>query len=112
VGLIRITFGDERCVPPDGPESNFKMAWETLLAPARVPGKSILRMHGEINPQIAAQEYEDQLDLMARQHGEPIYRHDLILLGLGMMVIQRRFFLEPPHWKRQHDGSLQTLFPS
>jgi 6-phosphogluconolactonase len=81
--LIRITFGDERCVPPDDPESNFKMAWETLLAPARVPEKSILRMRGEINPQIAAQEYEDQLDLMARQHTEPIYRHDLILLGLG-----------------------------
>jgi len=81
--LIRITFGDERCVPPDDPESNFRMAWETLLAPARVPEKSILRMRGEIDPQIAAQEYEDQLDLMARQHTEPIYRHDLILLGLG-----------------------------
>src|SRR4029077_13805346 len=81
--LIRITFGDERCVPPDNPESNFRMAWETLLAPAAVPEKSILRMRGEIDPQIAAQEYEDQLDLMARQHGEPIYRHDLILLGLG-----------------------------
>ena len=81
--LIRITFGDERCVPPDDPESNFRMAWETLLAPARVPGKSILRMRGEIDPQIAAQEYEDQLDLIARQHYEPIYRHDLILLGLG-----------------------------
>src|SRR5438876_9055420 len=81
--LILITFGDARCVPPDDPESNFRMAWETLLAPARVPEKSILRMRGEINPQIAAQEYEDQLDLMARQHTEPIYRHDLILLGLG-----------------------------
>ena len=81
--LIRVTFGDERCVPPDDPESNFRMAWETLLAPARVPEKSILRMRGEIDPQIAAQEYEDQLDLMARQHNEPIYRHDLILLGLG-----------------------------
>src|SRR5213594_1061151 len=81
--LIRITFGDERCVPPDDPESNFRMAWETLLAPAAVPEKSILRMCGEIDPQIAAHEYEDQLDLMARQHGEPIYRHGLILLGLG-----------------------------
>ena len=59
------------------------MARETLLAPAAVPEKSILRMRGEIDPQIAAQEYEDQLDLMARQHSEPIYRHDLILLGLG-----------------------------
>ncbi len=81
--LTRITFGDERCVPPDDRESNFRMARETLLAPAAVPEKSIFRMRGEIDPQIAAQEYQDQLDLMATQRGEPIYRHDLILLGLG-----------------------------
>ena len=81
--LARITFGDERCVPPDNPESNFRMARETLFVPAAVPEKSILRMRGEIDPQVAAQEYQDQLDLMATQRGEPIYRHDLILLGLG-----------------------------
>ncbi len=40
-------------------------------------------MRGEIDPQIAAQEYQDRLDLIATQRGEPIYRHDLILLGLG-----------------------------
>ena len=79
----RITFGDERCVSPDNPESNFRMARETLFVPAAVPEKSILRMRGEIDPQVAAQEYQDQLDLMATQRGEPIYRHDLILLGLG-----------------------------
>ena len=81
--LTRITFGDERCVPPDDRQSNFRMARETLLAPAAVPEKSILRMRGEIDPQTAAQEYQDQLDLLAAQRGEPIYRHDLILLGLG-----------------------------
>jgi 6-phosphogluconolactonase len=81
--LTRITFGDERCVPPDDRQSNFRMARGTLLAPAGVPEKSILRMRGEIGPQVAAQEYQDQLDLMATERGEPIYRHDLILLGLG-----------------------------
>src|SRR6266536_3469692 len=81
--LVRFTFGDERCVPPDDPESNFRMARETLLAPAAVPEKSILRMRGEIDPQIAAQEYQDQLDSIASERSEPIYRHDLILLGLG-----------------------------
>src|SRR5881392_2787900 len=81
--LTRITFGDERCVPPDDRQSNFRMARETLLAPAAVPEKSILRMRGVIDPQTAAQEYQDQLDLLAAQRGEPIYRHDLILLGLG-----------------------------
>jgi 6-phosphogluconolactonase len=81
--LTRITFGDERCVPPDDRQSNFRMARETLFAPAAVPEKSIMRMRGEIDPQIAAEEYQDQLDLLATQRGEPIYRHDLILLGLG-----------------------------
>ena len=81
--LIRITFGDERCVPPDDAESNFRMARETLLAPAAVPKQSILRLRGEIDPQTAAQEYQDHLDAIATEGGQPIYRHDLILLGLG-----------------------------
>jgi 6-phosphogluconolactonase len=80
---IYITFGDERCVPPDDQASNFRMARETLLAPGAVPEKSIMRLRGEIDPQIAAEEYQDHLDLMATQRGEAIYRHDLILLGLG-----------------------------
>ena len=81
--LIRITFGDERCVPPDDAESNFRMARETLLAPAAVPEQSILRLRGELDPQTAAQEYQDHLDDIATEGGEAIYRHDLILLGLG-----------------------------
>jgi 6-phosphogluconolactonase len=80
---VLITFGDERCVPPDDDQSNFRMARESLLIPAAVPEKSVLRMRGEIDPQIAAQEYQDELDLLATQRGEQVYRHDLILLGLG-----------------------------
>jgi 6-phosphogluconolactonase len=91
--LFRITFGDERCVPPDDPQSNFRMARETLFVPAAVPEKSIMRMRGEIDPQIAAREYEEHLDVLATQRGEPIYRHDLILLGLG------------------EDGHTASLFP-
>jgi len=80
---VRFTFGDERCVPPDDPKSNFRMARENLFVPAAVPEKSIMRLRGEIDPQIAAQEYEDQLNAIATERGERIYQHDLILLGLG-----------------------------
>jgi len=77
------TFGDERCVPPENDESNFRMANEALFRPASVPDSSILRMRGEIEPVLAAKEYEAQLDVLATQRGEKIYEHDLILLGLG-----------------------------
>ncbi len=88
-----ITFGDERCVPPDHEQSNYRMAHETFFLPADVPEKSIIRMRGELDPQVAAEDYEDHLDLLGTQQGEPIYRHDLILLGLG------------------EDGHTASLFP-
>jgi 6-phosphogluconolactonase len=80
---VRFTFGDERCLPPDDAESNYRMARETFFEPFGIPEKSILRMRGEIEPALAAQEYEDALALLATQHGETIYRHDLLLLGMG-----------------------------
>src|SRR4029450_12956362 len=66
----------------DSPMS-VRAARAPLPPPAAIRQKSIKRMRGELDPQIAAQEYEDQLDLLAKRCGEHTYRHDLILLGLG-----------------------------
>jgi 6-phosphogluconolactonase len=73
-----ITFGDERCVPPDNDQSNFRMARIAWFAPARVPGASILRMEGESDPAAAAEKYGREL----LSRSSP-YAHDLILLGMG-----------------------------
>ena len=73
-----ITFGDERCVPPESDQSNYRMAKEALFDFARIPAENILRMHGEDEPAAAAAAYER--DLLAR---DAQYRHDLILLGMG-----------------------------
>ena len=80
---IFVTFSDERCVPPDHEQSNYRMARESLLSPGAVPDRSVARLRGEIEPALAAQEYEDELDVLAAQKGEMIYRHDLLMLGLG-----------------------------
>jgi len=66
---VHFTFGDERCVPPGDPQSNFRMARESLFVPGAVPEKSIARMRGEIDPQLAAQEYQDGLDVLANEGG-------------------------------------------
>src|SRR5262249_16803334 len=55
-------FGDERCVPPDPPESNYRMARETLLEPAAVPAANVHRMAGEATDlDAAARAYEAAL---------------------------------------------------
>ncbi len=74
-----VTFGDERCVPPDDAESNFRMAEESLLNRVEIPNENILRMRGELPPNEAADDYE----AMLAAFGEKRFVHDLILLGLG-----------------------------
>jgi 6-phosphogluconolactonase len=90
---VQITFGDERCVPPDHEDSNYRVAKESLLDPAGIPEGNVFRMRGEIDPEEAAHEYEAKLHAVASRLGEKRYIHDLLLLGLG------------------EDGHTASLFP-
>jgi 6-phosphogluconolactonase len=74
----RIYFGDERCVPPIHPDSNFRMASEALLDHVPIPPDHIHRMKGEIEPQEAAIEYGQRLKQNFGDGGL-----DVILLGMG-----------------------------
>jgi 6-phosphogluconolactonase len=80
---VQITFGDERCVPPEDPQSNFLMAQRSLLQYVPIPEGNVFRIRGEITPSRAAAEYEQKLETVASRLGESRYRHDLVLLGLG-----------------------------
>lgn len=80
---VLLTFGDERCVPPDHADSNYRMVKESLLDPAGVPRGSVMRMAGELRPEEAAQRYDDQLHKLAKLAGEVVFSHDLVLLGMG-----------------------------
>lgn len=76
---VFVYFGDERCVPPNDPASNYRMAYEALLGAVPIPSENVFRMRGEADPAIAADEYASAL---RAQLGERP-RFDLVLLGLG-----------------------------
>lgn len=80
---VQITFGDERCVAPDHADSNYRMAREALLSRVSIPEGNVFRVRGEADPEEASQECELRLKAVASRFGEPIYAHDLMLLGMG-----------------------------
>jgi 6-phosphogluconolactonase len=89
---IYFFWGDERCVPPDHAESNYRMAREALLSKVPVPGENIFRIPAEsADPDRAAQEYSRTLTQFflsgaSRSATAPLTnvpRLDLVLLGMG-----------------------------
>lgn len=77
-------WGDERHVPPEHPESNYRMAQETLLSKVPVPPENIHRIKAENpNAQRAAEEYEETLRTFFRLRAGEFPRFDLVLLGMG-----------------------------
>jgi 6-phosphogluconolactonase len=73
-------FGDERCVGPDDPASNYRMAKEALFDPLKVQGGSVRRMAGELAPDAAAADYDAEIRAVIADR-QPAF--DLTLLGMG-----------------------------
>jgi 6-phosphogluconolactonase len=79
---IHIWWGDERMVPPDDHDSNFKVANEKLISKIAVPEHHIHRIKGEADPQEEVKRYRAEiLSLLPMRNQKPVF--DLILLGLG-----------------------------
>jgi 6-phosphogluconolactonase len=78
-------WGDERCVPPDDPASNYGMAREAFIKHVPIAPENVHRMRGEELPEDAAREYDGELRRLAAQTRPrvevPVF--DLVLLGLG-----------------------------
>jgi len=74
---------DERAVPPDNAESNFRMTREALLDHVPLHPAQIHRMEGELAPKVAASRYESELRNTFRLEGAESPRFDLIALGMG-----------------------------
>lgn len=91
-GQVQVYFGDERCVPPEHPDSNYRLARETLFNRVPLPPENIHRMTGEAGAERGAALYEQVLrQNFERSGGETLA--DVILLGMG------------------EDGHTASLFP-
>lgn len=80
-GAVHIFWADERCVPPDHQDSNFRMAYELLLSRLPAPGPVVHRIAGELPPHEAALRYEEELSRTFTDGGLPVF--DMIFLGVG-----------------------------
>lgn len=90
---VHLFWGDERCVPPHAPESNYRLVKESLLRNITIPALNVHRMKGEALPGEAARAYEEEMKkIFALAQGE-LPEFDLLLLGLG------------------EDGHTASLFP-
>ena len=80
---VHFFWGDERCVLPDHPDSNYRMAFETLLSKAPVPEKNIHRIEAELAPEAAAACYEKAIRDFFSLADFAWPPFDLVFLGLG-----------------------------
>jgi 6-phosphogluconolactonase len=90
---VHVLWGDERCVGPTLPSSNFRMASDALLKSIPIPERNIHRIQGELAPQEAARAYEADIRRLSSLREGEIPSFTVVLLGLG------------------EDGHTASLFP-
>jgi len=83
-GMIHFFWGDERHVPPDHPDSNYRMASEAMLSKVPVPLENVHRIKSEMaDAEEAARDYEQVLEKFFKLENGQLPRFDLVVLGMG-----------------------------
>jgi 6-phosphogluconolactonase len=100
---LELFWVDERCVPPDDADSNYRMTREALLDKVPLKPEQVHRMEGELEPAVAAARYESLLRNRFRLEGAETPRFDLVALGMGPDGHTASLF---PHTEAIHEMGL------
>jgi len=80
---VELFWVDERCVPPDHPDSNYRMTREAMLDKVPIRPEQVFRIEGELEPDAAAARYESTVRTQFRLEGAETPRFDVLALGMG-----------------------------
>src|SRR5271170_1824510 len=80
---LELYWVDERCVPPDHPDSNYRMTREAMLSKVPLKSEDVFRIEGEFDPETAAARYETAIRGQFRLEGAEVPRFDVLALGMG-----------------------------
>lgn len=119
---VHIFWVDERCVPPDDQQSNFRMAKETLIGPAKIDASNVHRIEGELEPREAAARYLRDVKSFFELSGAELPEFDLIHRGMGPdahtaslfpgdPLIQNRIDIAASVWVEKMKSHRVTLLP-
>lgn len=100
---VQVFWGDERCVPPTDPASNYRMVYDELLSRVSIPERNVHRIEGERSADEAARAYMKTLGQ------EPF---DLVLLGMGDDGHTASLFPDTPGLGHQQDRVVATVAPA
>ena len=108
---VHYFWSDERCVPPDHPESNYLLARTTMLCSLEIPESQIHRMPGEEDPPRAAEMVEKKIrDVLEITHGF-FPRIDLVLLGMGEDGHTASLFANAPDLHESERWAIASVKP-
>jgi len=106
---VHLFFVDERAVPPDHPDSNFRLAEEHLIKKTRMISRQVHRIHGEMEPHEAAQAYiEDIREFFDLKPGQTPH-FDIIHRGMGSDAHTASLFPGDPHIE-DRDGVAAAVY--
>jgi len=80
---VHLFWVDERPVPPGDPRSNYRLAEESLIAPASIPKKNVHRIRAELHHNAAAEMYVDEIRSFFRLQPHEVPRFDVVQRGMG-----------------------------